>query len=94
MALLCGQDVRVTAAFDTSSIYIGDQINYTVTIEQPSGLVLGLKPLKDTLCRNIEILAGPVTDTTILSSGRLKFESRYLVTSFDSGIYVSTSILC
>ncbi len=87
-AFLCAQDVRVTAAFDTTSIYIGDQVNYTVTVEQPAGLVLGLKPLKDTLCKNIEILAGPVTDSTILSSGRLKFESRYLVTSFDSGIYV------
>lgn len=88
VAVLCGQEVKVTAAFDTSSIYIGDQVNYTVTIEQPAGLVLGLKPLKDTLCKNIEILSGPVTDSTILSSGRLKFENRYLVTSFDSGIYV------
>jgi hypothetical protein len=87
-AVLSGQNVKVTAAFDTTSIYIGDQVNYTVTIEQPAGLVLGLKPLKDTLCKNIEILAGPAIDSTILSSGRLKFESKYLVTSFDSGLYV------
>jgi len=86
-ALLYGQDVKVTAAFDTTSIYIGDQINYTVSIEQPAGLVLALKPVKDTLCKNIEILAGPVTDTTFLSGGRLKFENKYLVTSFDSGLY-------
>ena len=87
-ALLSGQEVKVTAVFDTSSIYIGDQVNYVVTVEQPAGVILGLKPMKDTLCKNVDILAGPVTDSTVLSNGRLKFESRYLVTSFDSGIYV------
>jgi len=85
---LYGQEIKVTAAFDTSSIFIGDQVNYTVTVEQPSGMVLGLKPVRDTLSKNVEILAGPVTDSTLLSNGRLKFESRYLVTSFDSGRYV------
>jgi len=87
-ALLSGQEVKVTAVFDTSSIYIGDQVNYVVTVEQPAGVILGLKPMKDTLCKNVDILAGPVTDSTVLINGRLKFESRYLVTSFDSGIYV------
>jgi hypothetical protein len=85
---LVAQDVKVTAVFDTSSIYIGDQINYTVTVEQPAGILLSLKPVKDTLNKNIEILSGPVTDTIILPGERLKYVSRYLVTSFDSGIYV------
>jgi len=87
-AFLIGQEVKVTAAFDTSSIYIGDQVKYIVTVEQPAGVILGLKPLKDTLCKNVDILAGPVTDSTVLNDGRLKLESRYLVTSFDSGVYV------
>jgi hypothetical protein len=84
---LQGQDVKVTAAFDSTSIYIGDQIAYRITVDQPEGLNLALKPLKDTLCKNIEILAGPVTDTLKITDGRIKFESRYLVTSFDSGRY-------
>jgi hypothetical protein len=84
---LIAQDVTVTAAFDTSRIFLGDQINYSVTVEQPSDLILALKPLKDTLCKNIEILSGPVTDTTILNGNRLRSVSRYLVTSFDSGFY-------
>jgi hypothetical protein len=87
LTALSGQDVTVTSAFDTSRIYLGDQINYTVTVEQPSNLVLSLKSLKDTLCKNIEILNGPVTDTTILDGNRLRFISRYLITSFDSGYY-------
>ena len=88
IAALIAQDVKVTAVFDTSRIYIGDQINYTVTVEQPAGILLSLKPVKDTLNKNIEILSGPVTDTIILTGERLKYVSRYLITSFDSGIYV------
>jgi hypothetical protein len=88
LASLNGQDIKVTAAFDTSRIYIGDQINYTVTVEQSSGLPLNLKPVRDTLCKNIEILSGPVVDTTTLPGERLKYVSKYLITSYDSGIYV------
>lgn len=85
---IAGQDVRVTARFDTSGILIGDQIGYTVTVEQPSGIALSYMPVKDTLVKNIEILAGPVTDTSELSDSRMMLVSRYLVTSFDSGKYV------
>lgn len=87
LATVLGQEVKVTAAFDSSSIYIGDQINYTVIVEQPSDLILALKPLKDTLCKNIEIISGPVTDTSILAGNRLRVASKYLITSFDSGFY-------
>lgn len=83
---LNGQDVTVTASFDTSKIYIGDQINYTVTVDQPSNLVLNVIQLKDTLCKNIEILSGPVPDSS-LTNGRLRLVNKYLITSFDSGYY-------
>lgn len=82
-----GQDVFVSSEFDTSSIYIGDQIHYNIIIDQPSGLSLELKPIRDTLCKNIEILSGPVTDTSIMDGMRLKIRSKYLITSFDSGFY-------
>jgi hypothetical protein len=87
LAALEGQEVTVTTVFDTSRIYIGDQIHYNVTVDQPSGLNLELKSLKDTLCKNIEIVSGPVTDTTILTDNRLRLTSKYLITSFDSGSY-------
>lgn len=80
------QDVSVRTEFDTSRIYIGDQINYTITIDQPSDLKLNLPQIKDTLCKNIEILSGPVTDST-LNGDRLIISSTYLITSFDSGFY-------
>lgn len=86
-SLMMAQEVSVMAVLDTSSIYIGDQVNYTVTVEQPAGLVLGLKPLKDTLAGRVEIIAGPETDTLILPGDRLRYTGRYVVTSFDSGRY-------
>jgi hypothetical protein len=82
-----GQDVTVTAVFDSSRIYIGDQINYTVTIDQPADLVLELPFFKDTLCKNIEIISGPVIDSTAADNNRLKITGKYLITSFDSGFY-------
>ncbi len=85
--LVRGQEISVTAAFDTSRILIGDQINFTVVVEQPSGIKLSLPVLKDTLVKNIEILSGPSIDSTKLSADKLKITEKYLVTSFDSGYY-------
>ncbi len=81
------QDISVTASFDTSRIYIGDQIGFTLTVDQPSDLHLNLPIFKDTLCKNIEILSGPVYDTLKLPVNRLKIRGKYLITSFDSGFY-------
>jgi hypothetical protein len=87
ISFMRGQEVSVSASFDTSRIYIGDQIFYTITIDQPSALKLQLKPLKDTLCKNIEIVSGPRLDTTVFGNNRLIINSKYLITSFDSGFY-------
>ncbi len=81
------QDVKVTASFDTSKIYIGDQIDFTISVEQPSDLHLNLPLFKDTLSENIEIISGPIYDTVQLPENRLKIREKYLITSFDSGFY-------
>jgi len=81
-----GQEVKVKSSFDTTRIYIGDQINYTIEIDQPAGLKLEIPFFKDTLNKNIEIVSGPSTDTTV-ENGRIKIIRKYLVTSFDSGRY-------
>jgi hypothetical protein len=81
-----GQDVKVTSDFDSTRIYIGDQIKFTVTVDAPDGLRLSLPAFKDTLIKNIEILSGPKVDST-RQKGRLKIVQKYIVTSFDSGRY-------
>jgi hypothetical protein len=81
-----GQNVKVTSSFDSTKIFIGDQIKFTITVEQPSDLRLSLPVFKDTLCKNIEILSGPVVDSSS-QDGRTKIIEKYLITSFNSGIY-------
>ena len=82
-----GQNVSITSAFDSTRIYIGDQIKFTVTYDKPSNLKLNLPVFKDTLCKNIEILSGPHVDSTASQNGRIKIIQKYLITSFDSGHY-------
>ena len=36
------QEVKVTAAFDSSRIYIGDQTHFTVTIDKPVSYLLSM----------------------------------------------------
>lgn len=80
------QDVSVRSSFDSTRIYIGDQVRFNITIEKPAGLKLILPSLRDTLIKNIEIVSGPVVDSSSLG-GKIKIIQRYLVTSFDSGRY-------
>jgi len=82
-----GQNVNITSSFDSSRIYIGDQIKFTITVDKPSDLKLKLPVLKDTLTRNIEIISGPHTDSSSVQNGRIKIIQKYLITSFDSGLY-------
>jgi hypothetical protein len=82
-----GQEVKVTSAFDSTKIFVGDQIKYTVTLEKPSDLKLNLPILKDTICKNIDIVSGPKVDSVNTQNGRIKIIQKYLVTSFDSGRY-------
>ena len=82
-----GQDVNVTSSPDTSRIYIGDQIKFSVIVDKPSSLRIALPYYKDSLCKNIEILSGPVIDSSSIQNGRIKIIEKYLITSFDSGSY-------
>ncbi|HUX95500.1 MAG TPA: hypothetical protein VMV47_07185 [Bacteroidales bacterium] len=82
-----GQKITVNAGFDTTNIYIGDQITFAITVDQPTGLALTIPELRDTIIKNIEILKGPVIDSIDNLKGTLRIRKEYLVTSFDSGLY-------
>jgi hypothetical protein len=86
-ALSFGQEIKINAGFDTTRIVIGDQIRFIVTVEQPAGMTLSLSEFKDTIVKNIEILSGPVTDSSRNLKGIINIKKEYLVTSFDSGRY-------
>ena len=44
-----GQDVKVTSSFDSTKIFIGDQIKYTITVDKPADLKLNLPEFKDNM---------------------------------------------
>jgi hypothetical protein len=83
-----GQEVSVSAAFDTSRIFIGDQINFSITIDQPSDMKLSIPFFKDSLSRKIEILSGPSIDTATINGNKIRITEKYRITSFDSGFYM------
>jgi uncharacterized repeat protein (TIGR01451 family) len=82
-----GQNVNVTSAFDSAKISIGDQIKFTITVDKPTNVKVSIPVFKDTLSRNIEIISGPKTDSSVQLDGRMRLIQKYLVTSFDSGQY-------
>jgi hypothetical protein len=81
------QDVKVTAVFDTSRIYIGDQTWFTITVEKPASCKLQIPLFRDSLMKNLQIIQGPSIDTSLLKDGRVRMVQKYLITSFDSGRY-------
>lgn len=84
---LKGQNITVTAAFDSTRILIGDQVAFTINIEQPSGISLALPVFRDTINGKIEVIDGPDFDTITIGTERIKITEKYLVTSFDSGYH-------
>jgi len=87
LTALNGQEISVTAAFDTSRILIGDQVNFSVMIDQPADIKVTLPFFRDSLIKNIEILSGPALDSSEISGNKIRITEKYLVTSFDSGFY-------
>jgi hypothetical protein len=84
---MTGQDVSVTAAFDSARILLGDQIGFIINIEQPSDISLALPVFRDTIIGKIEVIAGPDFDTISLGTEKIRVIEKYLVTSFDSGYH-------
>jgi hypothetical protein len=81
------QGIQIRADFDTSYILIGDQINLNIFIDQPQNAKITFPNLSDSLVSKVEILSATKTDTNFVGNGRLKLVKRYLITSFDSGVY-------
>jgi hypothetical protein len=87
LGVLNAQEVNIKTEFDSAKISIGDQINFTVTIEKPVSYLISVPVFRDTIIKNIEILKGPLSDTSLLRDGRVRISHKYLITSFDSGFY-------
>lgn len=98
LVLLCGvggvkaQNVEYIAEVDTNYIMIGDQIHFRMKVLAEPGARVNFPVLKDTLAKGIEIVSGPMRDSVEERDGRMLIEESYVITSFDTGVYVLPSV--
>ena len=84
-APLKSQIISISSRFDTTAIWIGEQTNFTFTVEQPDDMYVDFPRLSDTLSANIEILSAHPADTVVIGNNKLRITRSYRVTSFDQG---------
>lgn len=90
---LCGgvlkaQNAEYGAMIDTAYMMIGDQQHLTLQVKGDAGIKVNFPLLKDTVSRGIEIISGPVRDSVKESDGKWLFRETYVITVFDTGVYV------
>ena len=82
------QEIEITASIDSSAILIGDQTTVRLEIRYPDGSKVITDTYADTLTKGVEILLQSEFDTTHFEENRILLRKEFLITCFDSGIYV------
>ena len=80
-----GQSLSISARFDTTSMRIGEQTLFTVTVEQPAGMYVSFPEFTDTLTTGIEVLQAHPSDTIMIDEQNLQITRSWRVTSFEPG---------
>jgi len=81
------QQTIVKASIDSTHLLIGQQTNIHLEVVQQKGKSIQLPVLADTLMTGVEIVSVSKPDTFDLG-GSIQIKQNYLVTSYDSAIYV------
>jgi len=81
------EGIRVETSVNRSEIYIGDLIDYRLTIYHDSDIVLTPPPIGANLGA-FDVKDYEADDTELLKDGRYKIESRFSLTTFTTGDYV------
>lgn len=81
---LSGQIITVNSGFDTDSIMIGDQVNYSINVESADDVMVHFPEYSDTITEQLEILKSSDIDTSWNEDRRI-LSRNYVVTSFDPG---------
>ncbi len=88
LGVLSAQNREYIAEIDTNYIMIGDQIHFRMKVKTAPGDKVKFPFLKDTIAKGIEIISGPERDSILEKDGRVLVQESYVITSFDSGLYV------
>ena len=78
----------VQASIDSTLIMIGKQTTIHLEVITDKDRFIEWPVITDTLTNGIWLLEKSVYDTTIVDNGRLSIKQDYLITSFDSALYV------
>jgi len=81
------QQTIIKVSIDSTHLLIGQQTNIRLEVVQAKGKFVQMPVLQDTITKGVELLSVSKPDTTDLGS-TLQIKQNYLVTSFDSAIYV------
>ena len=84
---ISAQQTIVKASIDSTHLWIGQQVTIQLEVVQPKGKFIQLPVLQDTIIKGVELIAVFKPDTSDLGSS-LQIKQNYLVTSFDSAVYV------
>jgi len=81
------QNVNVKAILDSNQIKIGNQVTLSLVIEKTKDVEVKFPLLLDTITKQVEIIKKLPVDTLLKKDNILKLQQRYIITSFDSGVY-------
>ena len=79
--------IEIVTSVDRAEMYIGDLINYTITVEHDSAIELLPPPLGANLGA-FDVKDYETDITTRLKNGRIKSESRFVLSTFTTGNYL------
>jgi hypothetical protein len=80
--LTLGQELTLKAEMDSNTIYVGDQVNFTISIEKNEQVKALLPDLSQVLDEEIIVL-----NSEFLDSNSSKLIKQYTITAFDSGLF-------
>lgn len=90
--LLKAQSSEYGVMLDTNYMLIGDQQKLTFQVKSDAAVKVVFPFLKDTVIQGVEIISGPLRDSVKGTDGSWLFKESYVITAFDTGVYVIPSM--
>ena len=82
------QQIEISSKVDTNLITIGDQFTLTLDLKKPVNEDVSFPMLLDTISKEIEIVKEMPVDTINVANNIISLQKKYILTSFDSGMFV------
>ncbi len=86
--MISAQQAVVKATIDSTSILIGEQTMIRLEVAIDKDKPLRLPVFSDTIIQGIEVLETFKPDTVDIGNNRIQIKQNYLITSFDSSLYL------